>query len=86
MSLRVNEFIFNEINFLMNVRFIVSVYSTDTFSVKGNSGSGQNSPPTICGTNTNEHSKFKSIQVKTKALRYYSRIIPFKIILSFPFF
>ena len=53
----------------MNVRFIVSVYSTDTFSVRGNSGSGQNSPPTICGTNTNEHSKFTSIQVKTKVFQ-----------------
>ena len=71
----------------MNVSLIVSVYSTDTFSVRGNSGSGQNSPPTICGTNTNEHSKFTSIQVKAKVFQiYYYRIIPFKTILSFPFF
>ena len=71
----------------MNVSLIVSVYSTDTFSVRGNSGSGQNSPPTICGTNTNEHSKFTSIQVIAKVFQiYYSQIIPFKAILSFPFF
>ena len=53
----------------MNVSLIVSVYSTDTFSVRGNSGSGQNSPPTICGTNTNEHSKFTSIQVLAKVFQ-----------------
>merc|ERR1712110_211325 len=28
---------------------------TDTFSVRSSSGGGRYSPPTICGTNTNEH-------------------------------
>ena len=32
-------------------------FSTDTFTVRSSSQSGQNSPPTICGTNTNEHSE-----------------------------
>ena len=31
--------------------------STDTFTVRGSSSTGYNQPPTICGTNTNEHSK-----------------------------
>ena len=32
------------------------VCSTDTFAVTG-PNTGQNAPPTICGTNDNEHSK-----------------------------
>ena len=32
-------------------------FRTDTFSVR-NTGTGVAQPPTICGTNTNEHSKF----------------------------
>ena len=32
-------------------------YRTDSFTVSG-PRTGQNNPPTICGTNTGEHSKF----------------------------
>lgn len=34
-------------------------YRTDTFTVTGSTGT--NNPPTICGTNTGEHSKYTNI-------------------------
>ena len=46
-------------NILLISTDIISNYRTDTFTVGGTSGTGVSSPPTICGTNTGEHSKLQ---------------------------
>ena len=45
-------------------------FRTDTFSVR-NTGTGVAQPPTICGTNTNEHSNF----ISNKFLLHYEVLI-----------
>ena len=52
-------------------------YRTDSFTVSGSS-TGQNTPPTICGTNTGEHSKFDVLVIDAftySCYEYYWNLI-----------